>query len=103
MASAMEYGVLFVGVLVLAFSVFSLFSAPKIDVDAQGRVLETARNEQYFQQQAVQVGSECGDLRDAANVQHLSHHPGQYADCLRQVDPAFLQQATGQTLQQILG
>ncbi|HIH19909.1 TPA: hypothetical protein HA244_01435 [Candidatus Micrarchaeota archaeon] len=97
------YGLLFMAVLVLAWTVFSVFSKPKLDLDAQGKVLETASNEQYFQQQAAQVGNECGNLKDEATVQHLSHHPSQYAQCLRQVDPAFLKQATGKTLGELLG
>ena len=96
------YGLLFVAVLVLAWTVFSAFSKPQLDRGVDGRVLETASNEQYFQQQAAQSGSECGDLNDEANVQHLSHHPSQYENCLRQVDPAFLKQATGKTYEQIM-
>ena len=97
------YGLLFVAVLILAWTAFSMFSKPQLDRDAQGRVLQTSANAQFFQQQAAQSGSECGDLKDEANVQHLSHHPDRFSDCLRQVDPAFLKQATGQTLQEILG
>jgi hypothetical protein len=103
MGKMMEYGVVFVAIAVVAFSVFSTFSQPKLSLDSKGRVMETASNEQYFQQQAASSGNECGNLKDAANVQHLSHHPSQYAECLRKVDPAFLKQATGKTLQQIIG
>lgn len=39
--------------------------------------------------------SDCGDLNEVGNVQHLSHHPSQYADCLKQVSPAVFKQATG--------
>ncbi|HIH20646.1 TPA: hypothetical protein HA244_05245 [Candidatus Micrarchaeota archaeon] len=97
------YAMLFVGVLLLAWSAFSTFAKPQLDRDARGLLLETQANEQYFQQQALQVGNECGNLNDEANVQHLSHHPSQFADCLKQVDPAFLQKATGKTLGQIIG
>lgn len=97
------YGVIFLAAGLLAWSVFASFQQPKLDRDSNGILLKTQANEQYFQQQAQSAGSECGNLRDTANVQHLSHHPGQYADCLKQVDPSFLQKATGKTLQQILG
>ncbi len=39
--------------------------------------------------------NECGDLNDAANVQHLSHHPQQYGDCLKNVNPAKFFEAVG--------
>lgn len=38
---------------------------------------------------------DCGDLTDTSNVQHLSHHPGQFADCIKKVDPAIFRQAVG--------
>jgi|SRR3989338_3449357 len=47
--------------------------------------------------------SECGDLNDISNVQHLGHHPDQFADCLKKVNPQVLKQATGQTLEELLG
>lgn len=99
----MVYGLIFLAAFVLAYSVFATFSKPAYERNAQGLVANSLANQQYFQQQAAQSGSECGDLNDEANVQHLSHHPGQFADCLKQVNPAFLQKATGKTLQQILG
>lgn len=97
------YAVIFGAVLVLSWSAFSTFSKPQLDRDPRGLLLETASNEQYFAAQAQQVGSECGDLQDEANVQHLSHHPDRFAQCLRQVTPAFLKKATGKTLEEILG
>ncbi len=44
------------------------------------------------------AADECGDLGDAANIQHLSHHPQQYKDCLKQVNPQKFYDATGQNL-----
>ncbi len=38
---------------------------------------------------------DCGDLSDSSNVQHLSHHPSQYAECIKKVDPAVFKQAVG--------
>ena len=92
-----------VGVLLIGVSAFSLLSQPRFDVGQSGQLLQTRSNQQFFEQQAASSGSQCGNLQDVANVQHLSHHPGQYADCLKKVDPAFLQKATGKTIEQILG
>ena len=97
------YGLVFVGVLVVGLAAMTFFSEPKIAYDVQGKVIQSAANQQVFAQQAAVAGSDCGSLTDTANVQHLSHHPGQYEQCLRQVDPGFLKQATGQTLELILG
>ena len=96
------YGLFFLTVMLLAWSAFAFFAKPSFTADAQGNVLQTQSNYQYFQEQAAQSGSECGDLNDEANVQHLSHHPDRFENCLRQVDPAFLRKATGKTLEQIL-
>ncbi|MBI5225284.1 hypothetical protein HY989_05430 [Candidatus Micrarchaeota archaeon] len=98
-----EYGILFLMIGVLALGFFSFFSAPKLQADSQGKILQTASNSQYYQQKAQAQGTECGDLKDAGNVQHLSHHPSKYADCLKKVDLAFLKQATGKTLGEIMG
>ncbi|MBU1197458.1 hypothetical protein KJ765_02995 [Candidatus Micrarchaeota archaeon] len=109
MVSVMEYAVLFVMVGVLSFSAIALLSPPAakpvpvLDTDSEGMLLETTNNEQIFENQADQTGSECGDMTDESNVQHLSHHPERFEDCLRQVDPAFLKEATGRTLEEILG
>ncbi|MEM4254752.1 MAG: hypothetical protein QXR53_00285 [Candidatus Norongarragalinales archaeon] len=97
------YAVIFGSTLVLAWSAFAATSKPQLDRDSRGLLLETQSNEQYFAAQAQALGNECGNLKDEANVQHLSHHPGQYADCLRQVEPSFLRKATGKTLGEILG
>ncbi|MBS3051931.1 MAG: hypothetical protein J4428_00980 [Candidatus Aenigmarchaeota archaeon] len=37
----------------------------------------------------------CGDLNDLSNIQHLSHHPSQYGDCIKNVSPDKFKQATG--------
>lgn len=112
MGELLEYGALFVAVGVLGLIGFSVFSPQQpagddsefVEFDSQGDVVQSQQNYQYFSQQAgQQPGSECGNLRDTANVQHLSHHPDRYVDCLRQVDPAFLKQATGQSYEEIVG
>ncbi len=97
------YAALLFGVLLVAWSAYGFLAPNGPIMDSSGQVLKTAANQQYFASVAAQSGNTCGDLKDTQNVQHLSHHPGQYADCLKQVDPAFLQQATGKTYQQIVG
>ncbi len=103
MSKFSEYGLMFLMVSVLALSIFSFFSTPKLQVDSRGKLLQTASNEQYYQQKSAGLGSDCGDLKDMGNVQHLGHHPLKYAECLKKVDPAFLRQATGKTLNQLIG
>lgn len=41
------------------------------------------------------IPSECGDITDNANVQHLSHHPSQFGECIKLVDPAKFKEAVG--------
>lgn len=98
------YGIALVGLVLLAYAAVGALAPPSVQFDSAGNVLQSEQNRVAFAQQAQSSGlGECGDLRDTANVQHLSHHPSQYASCLQQVDAGFLQQATGQTLQEILG
>lgn len=96
-----EYGIVFLAVVALSWAFLLQPTGPQRD--ASGTVVQSSQNYQYFQQQAAASGSDCGDLKNEANVQHLSHHPDKYASCLRQVEPALLQKATGKTLQQIIG
>jgi hypothetical protein len=96
----LEYGIVLVVTLVLSYAVF--FYQPGPTLTSSGQVIQNAQNQQYFAAQAAQTGSECGDVTDFANVQHLSHHPDRYRDCYAKVDPALLKQATGKTLEQLL-
>lgn len=91
------------GVAVLSFSALSFFelhpSAPSgvVALKQYAGVSPPAGG-------ALPAGaSECGDLADAKNVQHLSHHPDKYSQCLRQVDPQVLKSATGKGIREILG
>ncbi len=81
------YGVLAVAIAVLLFSVFSMINPVK-----------PAQNLQY-QSQAVDA---CGDLNDLANIQHLSHHPEQYKNCIKKVEPSLFKQAVGEDLDSFL-
>ena len=103
---ALMYGAIVVAVLLLAWSAYAyMFPAKPTGwaTDTSGQVVNSQQNLQYFQQVAQQTGSECGDVTDVSNVQHLSHHPDRYAECLKKVDSAFLKKATGLTLKEIIG
>jgi len=75
------YGIVAVAVAILAWTVFSILGAGV-----------GSANYNYYQQQNA---GGCGDLNDVTNVQHLSHHPSQYADCIKQVSPEVFKQAVG--------
>ena len=45
--------------------------------------------------QGIDASSACGDLNDTANIQHLSHHPDRFAECVKQIDPAKFKEAVG--------
>ncbi len=77
----MLYGIIVAAVAILAWAVLSIF----------GTGVGSA-NYNYYQQQNA---GGCGDLNDVANVQHLSHHPSQYADCIKQVSSEMFKQAVG--------
>ena len=78
------YGLVIVVVAVMAWSITTIVNgAPN-----------TAKY-QYYQNLQQQSQSGCGDLTDNGNVQHLSHHPDQYKDCIKQVDPQKFKEAVG--------
>lgn len=76
------YGVLAVAIAVLLFSVFSMINPVK-----------PAQNLQY-----QSTADACGDLDDLANIQHLSHHPAQYEECIKKVEPQRFKEAVGEDL-----
>ncbi len=76
------YGVVAFAIAVMMFSVYSVIS-PK------------PQTQQYVQNSPADA---CGDLNDISNVQHLSHHPEQYKDCINKVDPSVFKQAVGEDL-----
>lgn len=98
------YGVVAAAVAVIAWAVLGIFgagasstaynagsvSAPSASAGAaEGQMNEAGMDESGMN------GTGCGDLTDPGNVQHLSHHPSQYADCIKQVSPEVFKQATG--------
>src|SRR3989338_1397985 len=56
----------------------------------------------YYQEKNLQAGSECGDMTDLANVQHLSHHPDRFGNCIKQVDAQIFKQAVGQSKEEYM-
>lgn len=44
---------------------------------------------------ASQSCTGCGDLSDISNIQHLSHHPQQYAECINLVSDEKFKEAVG--------
>ncbi len=73
------YGIVAAAVAILVWAVASVFGTGSANYD-------------YYQQQNA---GGCGDLNDLGNVQHLSHHPSQYADCIKQVSAEVFKQAVG--------
>ncbi|VVB61408.1 Uncharacterised protein [uncultured archaeon] len=90
----LSYAIVAVAIAVVVWAALSTFG------------LNTGKTASYNSNQASSQGmdamhssgmnaGECGDLNEVGNVQHLSHHPSQYADCLKQVSPTVFKQATG--------
>ncbi|MFH0927195.1 MAG: hypothetical protein V1822_01315 [Candidatus Micrarchaeota archaeon] len=77
-------------------------AAPAVALDSSGKVANTAQNQQIFQQQAASAGSECGDLNNPANLQHLSHHPNLYQDCYKLIDPQKFKAAVGKDISEFM-
>ena len=50
-----------------------------------------------------QYDAECGDINDPKNIQHLSHHPDTYRECIRQIDPQKFKDAVGEDIGNYLG
>lgn len=77
------YGVIVFAIMVLAFSAFSILNPSKPS---------------FQQQYQTSSADACGDLNDIANIQHLSHHPEQYKDCIKKVEPQRFKEAVGEDL-----
>ena len=80
-----SYAGILVVVIVLSWAIISLLNASAVPVP------------KYSANIAQNQDSGCGNMSDLANVQHLSHHPDQYKDCIKQVDSKIFEQATGQS------
>lgn len=91
----MTYTILGIGIILLVWVAFSAFQDP-------GQLENNAANFQYYQQQAAAAGSECGDINDIKNIQHLSHHPDRYQQCYKLIDPQKFKEATGQDISEFL-
>ncbi len=81
------YGTLGIATLVLLFGIIGTFSQPSAATDGTTGV-----------QLKGPPPAECGNINDAKNLQHLSHHPDQFQECYNYVDPVKFKQAVGQDL-----
>src|SRR3989338_8355275 len=78
------YGLIMVVVVVLSWSITTSINASA-----------NPAKYQYYQNLQQQSETGCGDLNDNGNVQHLSHHPNQYTECIKQVDRQKFKEAVG--------
>ena len=103
----MKYAMVAIAIATLAFAVFSYNTPAAQPAAGQANAIALqqglAASGALASSGAFAASSQCGDLNDDANVQHLSHHPDRYANCLKQVEAAVLKKATGKTLGQLIG
>ncbi|HLD60417.1 MAG TPA: hypothetical protein VI912_05445 [Candidatus Bilamarchaeaceae archaeon] len=94
----LSYSVLLIGFVVLVWVSYSAFfsSGPNTVIE------NNDQNFNYYEQKAQLSNSECGDLNDPSNIQHLSHHPDKYQECLKQIDPQKFKEAVGQDITSFL-
>ncbi len=81
------YAVLILALAVLGWVAYGAFGPKPAASAVQASALAAS--------QGIIDSSSCGDLNDTANVQHLSHHPDRFADCVKQVDAAKFREAVG--------
>lgn len=81
---------------------FYIFAAIVV-IMAVFSVLSILNAKNPYQNMPPDSTAECGNLDDVSNIQHLSHHPQQYKDCIKQVKPQKFLEATGQNLNDFLG
>ncbi len=85
------YSAVIVVVAVLAWSITTMANGFKSNPQYQ-----------YYQNLAKQSDSGCGDLTETGNIQHLSHHPEQYVECIKKVDPQKFKEVVGQDMDSFL-
>lgn len=88
------YIVVVFGLLALGWVAYSTFQAPPATANS---AVPAGAN-----LAPVQVPSECGDINDPANLQHLSHHPDRFQACYRIVDPVKFKQAVGSDISEFM-
>lgn len=84
------YAVAAVALLVLGFGIFAMPARQQADFSAASG----AQSAQFAA--PASIPPECGDINDPAQLQHLSHHPDQFQECYKVVDPAKFKAAVGQ-------
>ncbi len=93
------YGILVVAAAaLLAFSALSLLTQPSSAQPQPG----TGGSQPQGPRLQGSAPSECGDVTDPSNIQHLSHHPNLYGECYKYIDPAAFKAATGQDISNYL-
>ncbi len=93
MKNILQYGVLVLAVVVLAWSMITMLTPTS---QTANTLEKNDKNFQYYENLNKQSTNNCGDLTDPDNIQHLTHHPGQYSDCIKQVDAQIFESAIGQ-------
>ena len=92
MEDKMIYAVALAALMVLGYAAFGMPARqPDVSAAAGAGAYATA-------QLSGPIPPECGDINDAENLQHLSHHPDQFQECYKVVDAGKFQQAVGQPL-----
>ena len=86
------YAVAAIALLVLGYGVFAMPQRQQADFSASAY---GAQQPAQFAAPA-QIPAKCGNINDPAQLQHLSHHPDQFQECYRVVDPAKFKAAVGQ-------
>lgn len=102
---------LVMGILMIALAVFILYSMGifsewtmnKINASAGAVTTQTQVKSVANSLLVNGIDPACGNLTDTANIQHLSHHPSQYKECLEKIDSQLLKDATGKTLNELIG
>ena len=104
------YAVALMGLLVLGYGIFAMPAANAQFSPSGSQYAITSGGSGSFglsgSGQPLAQGSvppECGNVNDAKNVQHLSHHPDRFKACYPYVDPAFFKSAVGQDISQFTG
>ncbi len=108
MGEKIMYAVVLAAIAVLAFAVFAMPQGRQAGgvagyASAGGQRLAGLASAQFAggegsQSQQAAIPSECGDINDPKNLQHLSHHPDQFQECYKFVDANKFRQAVGRDL-----
>lgn len=96
MGDEIIYVVMVAGLLVLGYGLFGM--PAQGEWQTQGVVPASSTGGSGAARLQGSPPAECGNINDAKNLQHLSHHPDQFQECYKYVDAGKFQQAVGQPL-----